>query len=115
MQSHDSTDFTDQLSLGAVTQEYAFFDATFRWNVGYRPLDLMVFRERVSLRLTGAAKILDSYLATNGAQLLLLEPMSVSIKLRGKYTADLRPKCGDKYFCPQNLTVLLAGLPCNCR
>jgi RHS repeat-associated protein len=57
----------------------------------------------------GAAKILDSYLATNSAQLLL---SNVSVdKVTGKYTADLRVQNVGTSTLSQNLAVLLAGLP----
>jgi RHS repeat-associated protein len=57
----------------------------------------------------GAAKILDSYLATNSAQLLL---SNVSVdKATGKYTADLRVQNVGTSTLSQNLAVLLAGLP----
>jgi RHS repeat-associated protein len=57
----------------------------------------------------GAAKILDSYLATNNAQLLL---SNVSLdKATGKYTADLRVQNVGTTTLSQNLVVLLTGLP----
>jgi RHS repeat-associated protein len=57
----------------------------------------------------GAATILDSYLATNNAQLLL---SNVSVdKVTGKYTADLRVQNVGATTLSQNLAVLLTSLP----
>jgi RHS repeat-associated protein len=57
----------------------------------------------------GAAKILDSYMATNNAQLLL---SNVSLdKATGKYTADLRVQNVGTTTLSQNLAVLLTNLP----
>jgi RHS repeat-associated protein len=57
----------------------------------------------------GAATILDSYLATNNAQLLL---SNVSVdKATGKYTADLRVQNVGTTTLSQNLAVLLTSLP----
>jgi hypothetical protein len=57
----------------------------------------------------GAATILDSYLATNNAQLLL---SNVSVdKVTGKYTADLRVQNVGTTTLSQNLAVLLTSLP----
>jgi RHS repeat-associated protein len=57
----------------------------------------------------GAATILDSYLATSTAQLLL---SNVSLdKATGKYTADLRVQNVGTTTLSQNLAVLLTQLP----
>jgi RHS repeat-associated protein len=57
----------------------------------------------------GAATILDSYMATNSAQLLL---SNVSLdKVTGKYTADLRVQNVGTSTLSQNLAVLLTSLP----
>ena len=57
----------------------------------------------------GVAKILDSYMATSTAQILL---SNVSLdKVTGKYTADLRVQNVGTTTLSQNLAVLLTGLP----
>ena len=57
----------------------------------------------------GAAKILDSYMATSSAQILL---SNVSLdQATGKYTADLRVQNVGTTTLSQNLAVLLTGLP----
>jgi RHS repeat-associated protein len=57
----------------------------------------------------GAAKVLDSYLATNNAQILL---SNVSLdKNTGKYTAELRVQNVGTTTLSRNLAILLTGLP----
>jgi RHS repeat-associated protein len=57
----------------------------------------------------GTAKILDSYMATSTAQILL---SNVSLdRATGKYTADLRVQNVGTTTLSQNLAVLLTGLP----